>query len=45
MKKRMHGLRKSHLAGLSDVFSALSDDELEQYLRLSIKVADHLLHS
>ena len=38
-KKQMTLLRKGHLKRLSNVFSALNDQELEQYLRLSAKVA------
>lgn len=41
-KKQMQILRSSRLAELTEIFSALSDDELEDYLRLSAKVARHV---
>src|SRR5665213_3615327 len=44
-KKQMSLLRKSRLKRLSDVFAALTDKELQQYLLLTRKVTDHLTHS
>ncbi len=40
-KKQMHLWKKNHLKVWSEVFSALNEKELEQYLRLSMKVAHH----
>lgn len=41
-KKQMQILRSSRLAHLTEIFSALKDDELEDYLSLSAKVARHV---
>ncbi len=38
-KKRMQTMRAAHLKRLSQMFSALSDKQLEQYLALNEKVA------
>lgn len=40
-KKHMKLMRKLYLKRLSELFSGLSDAELEQYLRLCTKVASH----
>lgn len=44
-KKHIHLLRKEHLKCLSEICSILSEAELEQYLFLSGKIADHSLKS
>jgi DNA-binding MarR family transcriptional regulator len=41
-KKQMRMLRKYHLQSLSKLFSALTETELQQYLRLSNKVTRSL---
>jgi DNA-binding MarR family transcriptional regulator len=41
-KKHMKLMRKLYLKRLSELFSGLSDAELEQYLRLSTKVTGHI---
>ncbi|MDB4978203.1 MAG: transcriptional regulator, MarR family [Candidatus Peribacteria bacterium] len=44
-KKQLNSLRKKHLTGLSEIFSILSDKELDQYIELSSRIAGHLTHS
>lgn len=41
-KKQIHLLKKNRLQHLAEVFSVLSDKELEQYVQLNAKISAHI---